>query len=152
MNDSGACFCADEAQTRALGARLGAALGRDTIVYLEGDLGAGKTTLARAMIQARAPGVRVKSPTYTLVESYALAGFTLHHLDLYRIVDAGELEFLGLADLLQDGGSLLVEWPERGASALPAADLVIRLRHHELGRIVEIAARTERGACLAASV
>jgi tRNA threonylcarbamoyladenosine biosynthesis protein TsaE len=150
--DSGAAFlCADEAETRALGERLGAALERGTVVYLTGDLGAGKTTLARALIQARAPGVRVKSPTYTLIESYALQGFALHHLDLYRIADAGELEFLGLADLLDDGGALLVEWPERGTGALPPPDVVVRLSHHEPGRRVEIEPRTGRGRALAAA-
>ena len=149
MIGHGACFCADEAETRALGARLGAALARDTVVYLVGDLGAGKTTLARAMIQARAPGARVKSPTYTLIESYPLGDFVLHHLDLYRIVDPGELEFLGLPDLLEGGGALLVEWPDRGCGALPRPDLVIRLAHHEPGRLVEIDALTPRGEALA---
>jgi len=94
-------------------------------VYLHGDLGAGKTTVTRALLRTLGVGERIKSPTYSLIESYRVGDRDAHHLDLYRIADAGELEWLGL-DEIADGKSLiLVEWPERGGSALPRPDLVL---------------------------
>lgn len=117
----------DEAGMLALGKRLGAAAKKMTglTVYLEGDLGAGKTTLARGWLAGMGHTGRVKSPTYTLLELYELpGGARLAHMDLYRLADPEELEFLGVRDL---SGWLLVEWPEKGADHLPAADLEIRI-------------------------
>ena len=112
-------FLADADATAALGARLAQALPERGVVHLHGDLGAGKSTLARAVLRALGVTGTIRSPTYTLVEQYPLAGGgTGLHLDLYRIGDPGELEFLGL-----DGSDIrlwLVEWPERGQGALPA--------------------------------
>ena len=114
------------------------------VVYLQGDLGAGKSTLARAWL--RALGVRgaVRSPTYTLVERYPVAGGAeALHLDLYRIGDAGELEFLGLDSA---GVALwLVEWAERGGRSLPAADLVVRLAIGGAGRDAVLSADSRQG-------
>ena len=126
---------ADEAATQALGAALAVGLPSGVVLYLEGDLGAGKTTLARALIQQLLPGARVKSPTYSLVETYDTPRGVLHHLDLYRIADPGEFDYLGLDDA---GAAWLIEWPERGGDRIPPADLVLCLRHLGDGRVAEL--------------
>jgi tRNA threonylcarbamoyladenosine biosynthesis protein TsaE len=127
-------FLADAEATEALGARLAATRPDRAVVHLQGDLGAGKSTLARALLRALGVTGTIRSPTYTLIERYALPGGEAAHLDLYRLGDAAELDFLGL-DELQDAAALwLVEWPERGGTALPAPDLVIRLVLEAAGR------------------
>ena len=140
---------ATEADTRALGAQLAAALPPRFACYLHGDLGSGKTTLARALVQALLPGARVKSPTYTLLESYEAPARTVHHLDLYRIAAAGELDALGLRDL---DGVLLIEWPERGAGHLPTPDLVVSLALAGEGRAADLQARSTAGSAVLAQV
>lgn len=115
------------------------------VVYLDGDLGAGKTTFVRALLVACGVAGRVRSPTYSLIESYPLAERSAHHLDLYRIADPGELEWLGLSDLAADGDLILVEWPERGQGALPAADLRVALGHAGDTRDLSVAALSARG-------
>lgn len=126
-------WLADEAATNALGAELAASAPRGAVVYLHGDLGSGKSTLARAWLRALGVTGTVRSPTYTLVERYLLAGGgEALHLDLYRIGAAGELEFLGLDEV--DATLWLVEWPDRGAGALPPADLHVRLELAGTGR------------------
>ncbi len=124
----------DSEATQALGARLAPVLAGGGVVFLSGDLGAGKTTLSRALLRAFGHTGPVRSPTYTLVEPYEIAGRDIYHLDLYRIADAGELEFLGLRDWLLSGCLLLVEWPERGSGFLPAPDLHLRLDYDGEGR------------------
>jgi tRNA threonylcarbamoyladenosine biosynthesis protein TsaE len=119
----------DEAQLTALAGRLAPAARGGGVIHLVGELGAGKTTFARALLAALGVGERVKSPTYSLIESYRAADLDAHHLDLYRIADPGELEWLGLADLCGPHALLLIEWPERGAGALPRPDLVLDLLH-----------------------
>jgi tRNA threonylcarbamoyladenosine biosynthesis protein TsaE len=112
--------------TDALGAALADTQPERAIVYLGGDLGAGKSTVARAWLRALGVIGAIRSPTYTLVEHYTLPGGTMAlHLDLYRIAAAGELEFLALHD--DDASLWLVEWPERGAGFLPPADLRVEL-------------------------
>lgn len=140
MNPSRVLTLADEAATIALGAALARAVPTDQLVSvaLYGDLGAGKSTFARALLRAFGVTGAIKSPTYTLIESYDLGDRLAHHLDLYRIADPAELEYLGLADLWQSPALILVEWPERGAGALPPFDLEIRLSHQDPGRIVEL--------------
>ncbi|WP_243041416.1 tRNA (adenosine(37)-N6)-threonylcarbamoyltransferase complex ATPase subunit type 1 TsaE [Dyella sedimenti] len=136
---------ADEAATAALAARLAGALDEGLVVYLHGELGAGKTSFARALLTALGAGERIKSPTYSLVESYRVQGRPAWHLDLYRIADPGELEWLGLDALSDPTALVLVEWPERGAGALPQADLVIHLGYAGTGRVARLEARTPRG-------
>ncbi|UPG95519.1 tRNA (adenosine(37)-N6)-threonylcarbamoyltransferase complex ATPase subunit type 1 TsaE [Luteibacter aegosomatissinici] len=135
----------DEAATIALGRRLAATLPGGLVAFLHGDLGAGKTTFARAFLQALGVGERVKSPTYSLVEGYELGDRQAFHLDLYRIADPGELEWLGLDSLAEPGAVVLVEWPERGAGALPPVDLELSFRHDGTGRAVSFLARTATG-------
>ncbi|HET7845784.1 MAG TPA: tRNA (adenosine(37)-N6)-threonylcarbamoyltransferase complex ATPase subunit type 1 TsaE [Xanthomonadales bacterium] len=121
-----------------------------TVVYLRGELGAGKTTFARALIRALTPGVRVKSPTYTLVETYAMPRFALHHLDLYRLAAPDELEYIGVRELAAPDAVLLVEWPEKGGDALPRADLELGLAHAGLRRDLEAVAPSASGAAVLA--
>lgn len=135
----------DEAATAALATRMAGALDGGLVVYLHGDLGAGKTSFARALLGALGVGERIKSPTYSLVESYRAHGRPAWHLDLYRIADPGELEWLGLDALSDPAALVLVEWPERGQGALPAPDLVIHLGYAGMGRNARMEARTARG-------
>jgi len=118
-------------ETEAFGARLAAALPPSTeravIVYLSGELGTGKTTLARGFVRACGARTAVRSPTYTLVERHEGTERTLVHIDLYRLEGASELDALGLRDLLLPSHVWLLEWPERGSGALPAPDLRVEL-------------------------
>ena len=116
------------------------------VVYLAGDLGAGKTTLARGLLRSLGVTGAVRSPTYTLVEIYELGALTALHLDLYRLSDPAELDNLGLREWARGGHLWLVEWPERGAGRLPAADLVITLSAGDAGHEIEVAATTDQGA------
>lgn len=113
--------------TRAFGARLAASLGPGSVVLLEGDLGAGKSELARAVVQSLAgAAIHVPSPTFTLMQSYALPGLELTHSDLYRLADADEARELGIEECWQRG-ALLVEWPDRAAELWPSERLVVAL-------------------------
>jgi tRNA threonylcarbamoyladenosine biosynthesis protein TsaE len=136
---------ADEDATRALGAQLADALDDGLVVYLRGELGAGKTSFARALLTALGVGERIKSPTYSLVEGYLAGNHPAWHLDLYRIADPGELEWLGLDALSDPAAVVLVEWPERGAGALPAPDIELEFAYQGLGRSAEARPRTPRG-------
>ena len=135
---------ADPDATAALGAELARSLPPHALVHLHGELGTGKSTLARAMLRALGVTGTIRSPTYTLVEQYPLpAGGMALHLDLYRIGDPGELEFLGL-----DAGEArlwLVEWPERGQGGLPPVDLDIKLAVQGSGRACRLLPRSSVG-------
>ena len=134
--------------TERLGARLAEALKPGCIIYLHGELGAGKTTLARGLLHGLGHGGTVKSPTYTLVEPYQIGQWRLFHWDLYRLADPEELEFLGLRDQLDGEAVLLIEWPERGRGELPVADLEITLDYADEGRNSRLEARSPVGQAL----
>jgi tRNA threonylcarbamoyladenosine biosynthesis protein TsaE len=143
----------DEDAMVALGSRLGESLAAGSVVYLIGELGMGKTTLARGVLRNRGHHGAVKSPTYTLVEPYELEPVPVYHFDLYRLGDPEELEFMGIRDYFDGVSLVLVEWPERGRGVLPPADLVVTITAEDGGRRLRITAPSDRGEqCLTALV
>ena len=139
-------FLPDEAATVAAGSAVGRALTQGAVVFLVGQLGAGKTTFTRGALRALGHSGSVKSPTYTLCEPYDLAvAGQLCHLDLYRLSNPEELEFLGIRDYVASGAMLLIEWPSKGEGLLPAPDLKIALVESNNGRELKITALTADG-------
>jgi len=141
---------ADPEQMRALGARLGTAIcaagaGPALVVGLSGDLGAGKTTLVAGLLGGLGHEGPVRSPTYTLVEPYRLAGRDLYHCDLYRLRDPAELDDLGLRDLAVERSVLLVEWPERAGDRLGTPDLLLQVDYAPPGRVIALEAKSQAG-------
>ena len=132
-----------EAAQEAFGARLAAACEPPLRVYLDGELGAGKTTLVRGLLRALGHSGAVKSPTYTLIEPYEVGGRQIYHLDLYRLSDPGELEYLGLREMLDEEALLLIEWAQRGVGWLPDADLAIDISLHDHGRQLMLKAASQ---------
>ncbi len=138
-------FLADEDATRELGAELAKILRPGLVIFLNGDLGAGKTTLARALLQALGYPGKVKSPTYTLVEIYVISSLYLYHFDFYRFNDPEEWQEAGFREYFNESSICLVEWPEKAGGLLPPADIEITLRVVGASRQAEIAAGTEKG-------
>ena len=135
----------DEKATISLGAQLAKMCFKQTTIYLHGDLGAGKTTFSRGFITALGHAGTVKSPTYTLVEPYQLPVGSVFHFDLYRIVDAEELEYMGFAEYLAEAKLCLIEWPEQGQGFLPMADIAIEISQPGAGRCVTLCANSAVG-------
>ena len=139
----------DEAATRALGARLARVLDPGMSLYLRGDLGSGKTTLVRGLLRDLGYEGRVKSPTYSLVELYAVSRLNLHHFDFYRFNEPKEWRDAGFGEYFNDASVCLVEWPEKAAGFLPDADIDIAFAFSGEGRDVSVRAGTQRGnACI----
>ncbi|MDZ4202253.1 MAG: tRNA (adenosine(37)-N6)-threonylcarbamoyltransferase complex ATPase subunit type 1 TsaE [Gallionella sp.] len=151
MDDSRISFViADEQATLALARRLASGLAPGMVIYLHGDLGAGKTTLVRGILNALGHEGRVKSPTYTLLEPYTAGGLDLRHFDLYRLNNEEEWESAGFRDEFDGRNVFLVEWPEKAQGLLPPADMEIDIRIPQEGRELDILAHTEKGKrCLA---
>jgi tRNA threonylcarbamoyladenosine biosynthesis protein TsaE len=122
------------------------------VVYLSGDLGAGKTTLTRGFLRALGVEGTVRSPTYTLVEIYEMGRLTILHLDLYRLNDPTELDNLGVREWARGGCLWLIEWPERGSDRLPGADLVVKLSAGTSGHDIDVTAKSPMGASWLARV
>jgi tRNA threonylcarbamoyladenosine biosynthesis protein TsaE len=139
----------DEAATQRLGEILAPLLQPGMVIFLEGDLGAGKTTLSRAMIRALGHVGAVKSPTYSLVEVYVISSLYLYHFDFYRFEYPEEFLDAGFDEYFNDSAICLVEWPERAAGCLPSPDLRLCIHHAGLGRVLEAVADSPKGqACL----
>jgi tRNA threonylcarbamoyladenosine biosynthesis protein TsaE len=146
MSHQISCFLADELATGDFGRRLAVCLPPGTVVYLEGDLGAGKTTLVRALLRALGHQGPVKSPTYTLVEVYVVSSLYWYHFDFYRFNHPEEFVDAGLGEYFRSDSVCLVEWPDKAAGFVPAADLVVKLEFAEgEGRRVALSADSPVG-------
>lgn len=143
-------FLDGESATLAFGGKLAQALAPGLKLYLRGNLGAGKTTLARGILRGLGYAGKVKSPTYTLVELYKVSNLYLYHFDFYRFADPEEWEEAGFREYFGAESVCLVEWPEKAGDLLPAPDLELRLEIEQEGRRIVVAAMTENGRkCLA---
>ncbi|WP_372758715.1 tRNA (adenosine(37)-N6)-threonylcarbamoyltransferase complex ATPase subunit type 1 TsaE [Litorivivens sp.] len=138
-------YLANEAATVAAGERLGHAAQPGTVLFLEGDLGAGKTTFCRGFLRAFRYSGAVKSPTYTLVEPYELSAGLIYHFDLYRLGDPEELEYMGIRDYIGNHSICLIEWPERGVGVLPTPDIRVRIETDGSARTLQIESASALG-------
>ena len=130
----------DESETLAFAEKLASVIPPKALIFLNGPLGAGKTTLVRGILRASGHQGSTKSPTYTLVEPYQLVDKTFYHFDLYRLGDPEELEYIGIRDYLDENAVCLVEWSEKGLGFIPKADLVINLNYEGEARSITLEA------------
>lgn len=146
-------YLEDPQATAVIGGALGKAIGdQRLVVYLQGDLGAGKTALCQSIIKSYGYDGRVKSPTYTLLEPYALENSLIYHFDLYRLADPEELEFVGIRDLDAEQALFLVEWPDKGQGFLPEADLQLTMKVQSPGRMLYIHGLSDAGRAVIAAI
>ena len=138
-------YLADEQAMSDFGARIARVTQGHGLIFLEGNLGMGKTTLSRGIIRGLGHVGSVKSPTFTLVEPYEIGDVRAFHFDLYRLVDPEELEFLGIRDYFDDDALCLIEWPDKGAGFLPKPDLTITISPQDSGRSLKILSQGSRG-------
>jgi tRNA threonylcarbamoyladenosine biosynthesis protein TsaE len=138
-------YLADEQAMSDFGARIARVTQGHGLIFLEGNLGMGKTTLSRGIIRGLGHVGAVKSPTFTLVEPYEMGDIRAFHFDLYRLVDPEELEFLGIRDYFEDDALCLIEWPDKGAGFLPKPDLTITISPQDSGRSLKISSQGSRG-------
>lgn len=134
-----------EQQMQQLGAQLAQLSKGQGRIYLDGDLGTGKTTLVRGLMRALGHEGAVKSPTFTLLEPYQIGGLNVYHFDLYRLSDPEELEYLGLGDYFVPESLCLVEWPKKAKRMLPSPDLLLKLTHDGSSRDVTVSSHTQTG-------
>ena len=142
----------DEESMVAFGGKLAEALMPGLTITLNGDLGAGKTTLSRGILHGLGHHGAVKSPTYTIVEPYQLDIGSVYHFDLYRVNDPQELDYIGFTDYLAEASLSLIEWPERGHGYLDDTDMGIEIEHLSSGRRVSVSAQTDRGGAMLAGL
>jgi tRNA threonylcarbamoyladenosine biosynthesis protein TsaE len=135
----------DEAATVAMGGTLAKVVQKGAVIFLHGDLGAGKTTLTRGIVQGLGHQGKVKSPTYTLVEPYELELCSVYHFDLYRLGDPEELEYMGIRDYFDLAAICVIEWPEKGEGFIPTPDFNITMLYQGEQRQISIEAGSERG-------
>lgn len=135
----------DEAATMALGQQLAKSVTPGLLFFLQGDLGAGKTTLTRALLRGLGVTGRVKSPSYALVEPYELADFTVYHFDLYRFGEPREWFDAGFDEMLNSSSVVIIEWPEKAEACLPVPDIVATLTPQGEGRFLQLNAYTTAG-------
>lgn len=142
----------DEESMVEFGGKLAETLLVGAIITLNGDLGAGKTTLSRGVLHRLGHSGAVKSPTYTIVEPYQLDIGSVYHFDLYRVNDPQELDYIGFTDYLAEASLSLIEWPERGHGYLDDTDMGIEIEHLASGRRVSVSAQTDRGGAMLAGL
>ena len=148
-------YLKDEQDTEQLGRILAGLVsenGEGLVVFLEGELGMGKTTLSRGIMRGLGHEGAVKSPTYTIVEPYEDLDPPAYHFDLYRLGDPEELEYMGIRDYFQDRNLCVIEWPGRGIGILPEPDLLVSLGKDGDGRRARVSAPTNRGSRLLARI
>lgn len=132
-----------EPEMIAFGVKCAQRITAGQVIFLEGDLGAGKTTLAKGLLSGWGYTGRVTSPTFTLLESYELGQLSVHHFDLYRMESADELEMIGARELFNPASICLIEWPDKAAGFLPAPDVVFTIEHCAHGRHIKIDAKAK---------
>lgn len=136
---------ADEQATLNLAQQFAASLQQGSVIYLHGNLGAGKTCFCRGVLQALGVQGRIKSPTFTLVEPYDVEQGQVFHFDFYRLADPEETAYLGIADYENMAYACFMEWPEKAQGYLPKADIEVTLQYQAVGRNIELLANTPKG-------